>query len=596
MSHYISSITIKNYKSIKEQTFELAQFTPLVGYNNAGKTNIITALIWLLKKSTLPIECFYNTKEPVELIGVIEGINDNVLSALASNHQKNIKKYISEERLVIKRTQYQPGDSTSKIKLEVKEVAEDAKKEWADNPTGIDNAVKALFPEPIHIGAMEDAQEDVAKNKSSTTIGKLLSEIIEPLEEKYGQNIKDTLKGLGNLLDADGEERAQELNNFDKSVNEKIEDFFPGIKLKLHVPTPELKEIFTKSTIKVYEDDNSGRDISSLGHGAQRSIQMALIRHLAEAKKNENASTNTLLLIDEPELYLHPQAIEVIRVALKKLSTIGYQVVFSTHSASMISSKDIGNVLLIRKDYSLGTHKRKTLKAAVEEVEVNAKSQFKRLFTLGNASNILFSERVILTEGKTELRVFPIIFECITGRTFGAAKLALIQQGGSGNTKNSLRVLKAIDLPAKAIVDLDYAFKQAIVDSYLEEDDADVMLCKKKLNEIAEAEGISLGDDGWPKKSGVINAQNAFALLASLEDCKKSINAIHGKLKEHNIWLWQKGTIERYLNIKSKDEDGWAQFVDDLNTNPDTLEVIPELEEMKNCIGWLNSISTEAAP
>ena len=65
----------------------------------------------------------------------------------------------------------------------------------------------------------------------------------------------------------------------------------------------------------------AGRDVSALGHGAQRSIQMALVRHLADIKRDSGEqASNTILLIDEPELYLHPQAIEVLRDALKTLS------------------------------------------------------------------------------------------------------------------------------------------------------------------------------------------------------------------------------------------------------------------------------------
>lgn len=42
-----------------------------------------------------------------------------------------------------------------------------------------------LFPDPIHIGAMENSEEDSSKSKAGTTIGKLLAEIIEPIEATY---------------------------------------------------------------------------------------------------------------------------------------------------------------------------------------------------------------------------------------------------------------------------------------------------------------------------------------------------------------------------------------------------------------------------
>ena len=53
MSHIISYLKVKNFKSIKEESFELANYTALVGYNNAGKSNIIESLQWLLKKGLI---------------------------------------------------------------------------------------------------------------------------------------------------------------------------------------------------------------------------------------------------------------------------------------------------------------------------------------------------------------------------------------------------------------------------------------------------------------------------------------------------------------------------------------------------------------
>ena len=125
-----------------------------------------------------------------------------------------------------------------------------------------DNAINALFPEPIHIGAMENAEEDVSKSKSGTTIGKLLSEIIGPIELQCGEQVRNVLDGLKSILDADGVDRALELIEFDNQVNQKLDTFFPDINIKVHIPTPELKEVFTKGTIKVYENQSpNGKDV-----------------------------------------------------------------------------------------------------------------------------------------------------------------------------------------------------------------------------------------------------------------------------------------------------------------------------------------------
>jgi len=50
---------------------------------------------------------------------------------------------------------------------------------------------------------------------------------------------------------------------------------------------PEFSDLVKAATIQIFEggsDPVEGRDASSFGHGAQRSIQMALIKSLAEEK------------------------------------------------------------------------------------------------------------------------------------------------------------------------------------------------------------------------------------------------------------------------------------------------------------------------
>jgi putative ATP-dependent endonuclease of OLD family len=60
MTHILSEITIRNFKSIRNETLELSAFTPLVGYNNAGKSNILEAIKWLLRSTALNETAFNN--------------------------------------------------------------------------------------------------------------------------------------------------------------------------------------------------------------------------------------------------------------------------------------------------------------------------------------------------------------------------------------------------------------------------------------------------------------------------------------------------------------------------------------------------------
>ena len=592
MGHNLSQIKIENYKSLVDETFELSDYTPLIGYNNAGKSNILTAIKWLLRSGSLSADAFNKTTLPITMEGVVQGIDANLLLLLTANHRNSITPYIVNDELRIRRVQNQPGDPTKNIKLLVFDPSSATPNTpWVANPNGIDNALTVLFPEPIQIGAMENAEEDVSKSKANTTIGKLLSEIINPIETLYGANIRTTLDGLRDLLDADGINRAPELTQFDADVNLKIDTFFPDVNIKLHIPTPELKEVFSKGTIKVYETQSAnGRDISSLGHGAQRSIQMALIRHLAELKRaSQTHQTTTLLLIDEPELYLHPQAIEVIRDALKILSEQGYQVIFSTLSAMMVTHEDVANAILIRKNAIKGTYRRQTLKSAIPAVTLDAPSQLHLMFSLSNSSNILFSERIVLTEGKTELRVLPKIFEKVTGKSLGIHKYALVRQGGVANTRKSMLVLKTMDLPTKAIVDLDYAFRNAVADGHLQVNDVDILACHQLFAQIAQPNGIALEADGYPtNKHSSMSASKAFAFLALLPQVQQNIDNIHRKLLGHDIWIWRKGAIEDHLGLTGKTEQVWANFVNQLKTNNLSIVATDHIE-ITNCINWLTT-------
>lgn len=588
MTHLLSEISVRNFKSIQNETFELFAFTPLVGYNNAGKSNILESIKWLLRKTSLSDTDFNDVALAVEMEGKISGITSDILDQLPANHQTAITPFLISESLFIKRVQSTPNAGVGNIRLYVKDPANfGTADEWRINPTGLDQAIQALFPEPIHIGAMENSEEDVSKSKTTTTIGKLLAEIIGPIQTTYSTQVQTALDGIRELLDADGTSRASELNAFDTAVNSKVESFFPGVNIKIHVPTPELKEVFSKGTIKVFENLNpSGKDVSALGHGAQRSIQMALVRHLADIKRVAGGtSSNTILLIDEPELYLHPQAIEVLRDALKILCTQGYQVIFSTHSPFMITSKDVENTILIRKNDTLGTHKRNSLKSAIPSVVTTAPSQLELIFSLSHSSNILFSERVILAEGTTENRLMPSIIQKVTSRTIGLHKTALVSMGGSGNTRKAMLVLATMDIPTKAIVDLDFVLKQGERDGFLASGDTDVAAIKAHLASIAPNHSINL-NAGWPTNSSM-SAADAFRLLASESAIQANLTSLKTKMKAVGIYVWTKGTIEDHLGGIPKNESGWASFNARLET--EELEVIlpNDHTEITDLVTWL---------
>lgn len=577
MSHYIKKLEIENYKSCKELAVVFTPYTPLVGYNNVGKSNILSALEWLVKDKLLSEGDYNDATCSIVVEGEVVGVTEDVLQRLNEEHREPLRPYIEGGVAKIKRTQ--PAQATKKSEIKF-EICNFQNGKYAKNPRGIWNAIKALFPEPIKIGAMENAAEDAGRARSTSTIGKLLKELSSTLAENHAVVVNRHLNAISRRMGADGNRRLGELSEIDDSINEKVENLFPGINLKLHFDVPDFNELFNAGTVKVYENGAQGRDVASYGHGAQRSVQMALIQHLAEIKQNADTPTTTLLLVDEPELYLHPFAIEQVREALHTLSLNGYQVIYSTHSAQMITAERAQHTLFVRKTAELGTHIRTPLRDALQRAVPNAEAQAGHLFSLSQSTQILFANEVVLTEGKTELRLLPFIYQKIENKTFGQNNAALIETGSVDNIAKTMSILREMDLPSKAIVDLDYVFKGAIHSNFIERDDQDLIRLRKLLQ--------SLHDDNVIEMRG--DLPNAKHCAAMAEDVRShdAINSLHSKLRAKNIWLWKKGAIEAHLGLRAKNESEWARFKASVE-NPEIgiQNTCDDFEGVHELIEWL---------
>lgn len=130
----------------------------------------------------------------------------------------------------------------------------------------------------------------------------------------------------------------------------------------------------------------------------------------------------------------------------------------------------------------------------------DAQHQSEALFALSNSSKILFSERVVITEGKTERTILPTIFHNSFGTTPGEDKIGFVDIGGTPNIPDTIKVLRSMGVPCKAIVDLDFAFRIAPLKGLLAPDHADLIACKVILEELRNGGHIGLDADGLPTR------------------------------------------------------------------------------------------------
>jgi len=252
-----------------------------------------------------------------------------------------------------------------------------------------------------------------------------------------------------------------------------------------------------------------------------------------------------LLLIEEPETYLHPFAIETTRVALQKLAKNGYQVIVVTHSPVFISEEDIADTVLLRKDAggtkSLGTMRTKM--AASRSAHI---TQSEMLFSLTSSNQLLFADRVLLAEGPTERRLLPVLYECIHGRPPMADKLAILGMGSCDAFAPARDILGPLGIPTWVLCDMDHAMRSAEEHGLVAVGDPDIAACQRL---VATVPGVIIDPrTKWPRDG----AEQSFAAMASMPVAQPYIAALHAKLKTKGYWFWPLGSIEHHLGLGGK--------------------------------------------
>lgn len=580
--HRITEIKIKNFKSCQETSLKLESFSALVGYNNAGKSNILKCIDALVRGKAQEANSFFDPNKPIEIVALLEGLDEQSLAHLSEAQFKSLEPYLENGNIRIRFFQEKAGTGKNSVVMGVQLPNQD--NDIWNNPNGLPQAITTLFPEPTFINSMEDSAEDVSKYKATNTIGKLISILQKEIIATKVDEINEALQVIGEKLNYNGKQRLKDFEDFDHSINQKIEDFFPGLSLNIDIPTPDITDLFKQGKLKVTEEGNLKKtDFNEMGHGAQRAIQMTLIRHLAEITKDVSKEGKTnLLLIDEPELFLHPQAIELLRSSLKSLSNKGYQIVFTTHSPFMIEQEDIPFTNIVRKQDN-GTKVELRLREAIDKVIQGNDAQARLLFETYNLSQILFSDCVLIAEGDTEKNVLPSLIKKVTGKSLGELKLALVIATGSQNIPGMLKILKEMNIPAKGLADLDFAFS-AHKYELIDKNHPCIEKCLDIIKELKPQHGFNLLGR-YPTGGNGYKPAQIYELLAQQIQADESILGLIEHFKTKSIWMWKLGAIEPHLCLNAKETGEWFRFRQNL-LEKEIDEVIVDASLIRDFASW----------
>jgi len=155
-----------------------------------------------------------------------------------------------------------------------------------------------------------------------------------------------------------------------------------------------------------------------------------------------------IVLMEEPELFLPPQAQRYLYRLLRHLASDGNQVLYSTHSPAFLNVVRLDELVFTERRPKIGTLLLQPEPLPADE-EFRAYSEFD-----STRSELFLARAAVLVEGLTEKLALPFVFETL-GFDPDRERISIIECGGKGNIPLFGRISRAVGVPFVAVHDRD---------------------------------------------------------------------------------------------------------------------------------------------
>lgn len=576
-----TSLTVENFRSIRRLTVDVPNLAVLIGRNNAGKSNILQALRFLLDGATkdLSEEDFYcgraGRSERMHVEATVSGMDEDALGLLEEKHRGKISACVEAAQIRIRKTATRtPDREVGKI-----EIWETAKGAWG-TPTGIDAAFKQFLPDVILIDAFRDPSAE-AVGKATAALGRLLRQILEPLKAQISASVGDAIATAGrivNTTEVEGkevDERPEELRRVEERVRKNIRALFASSDVRLRFQLPGVPELLSSATVEL-RDGGPWTPPAGKGQGFQRVMYFALLRAIAEELRQAPKKMHRpfLLLYEEPEAFLHPALQRQMGDALETIAESN-QVVIATHSPILVTPVRLESVLVVRQPETPEGKRTTATRAVAEDGLPSESKQLIALLKLHTSADWLFADQVLVVEGPSD-RV--LLEACLRRRTPGAVEAgmtAIIEAGSKDVVPVWIVHLRNLGYQVRGLVDLDFLWRGA--GSVLKADEELSRLCDWFWLEAAKQ---GLLDDGKNKIESSQKSE-AFGLLQDGDGAslRKDVAAVVARLQDaHNIWVLRRGEIEPYFGLARSSKGNYVEAGRRVRCGD--LPVHPEIEAL----------------
>jgi len=494
----IKSINIRNFKSIKDITIPLQSYgngktasntTFLVGINESGKSAILEAISLINKgfkdiayeeycnsdaqddkESYIDIyanleltDLDYWKKQIAEILKLPEHfVNSIIIKDLQKNTYKNIKA--ANECFNIKINdnlpffQYLYDENTENI--EVLSTSNQIEEEITEKnaKTFLKETQKLLTRETLEYKISTSLKEIFNRNMPKIQIWKpdskyLINETIDLNKFRANNNISVPLKNIFSIY---GKNTSDEINTaIERALNSQAKCAELQEKMSEAV-TKYVNRIWKEHKIKVkisinsancavHIEDNDKKfryySMSQRSDGFKQFISLILS---LSAQNESDSLKNNIILIDEPEVHLHPSGIKYMRDEILKIGKNNH-IIVSTHSNYMIDTAVRERHWIVQKE-----------KAETKISQMNEDFNFTDDKVLSTAFGLnifkeLLPQNIILVEGIEDKNIFARAF-CLLNETFFCS---IKEAGGASKISGFARLLSDEDVQPFIIVDAD---------------------------------------------------------------------------------------------------------------------------------------------
>ncbi|MDD5948250.1 MAG: AAA family ATPase [Lachnospiraceae bacterium] len=402
-----SSLYIRNFKSIRELNIkEVDNALILVGKNNTGKTVVLYAIQAITGDYKIKDSDFFDKDQSIVIGGTLSIEEEDLHELHESGAVSTYKKYeVWNEDFRMKFPGFQDGVLPFECTLR-----KDGSMKYGDGVSKNNKYLKQVFPKIYFIDSnrnIDKIQDDILQFQGNEMLTDLRENVcmfdkmkkcnrcfqcVGLINQKTPEEL--TIYETTRLLEY--KLFQMNLNRFAEKMNKNFQKNGGAMQEIEYTMDFNVDEVFRVRTLVHNPRLNRTGSLKTLSAGFKSIYILSLLETYIAQTDNHVSS---IIMIEDPEIFLHPQLQKVASEILYNLCKKN-QVIFSTHSPNMIfnfSQKQIKQIVL---DENYET-------VALEDGDIDT-----ILDDLGYTANDLMNVNfVFIVEGKQDSNRLPMLLE-----------------------------------------------------------------------------------------------------------------------------------------------------------------------------------------